>query len=130
MTRGPRTRALTPEQIKRLEKFRRAQHDGASCGYSLPQLRSAMGMPFGFRTLGKALEGRPVLDLHHSRIVEWIERYLPALPPVIDWKAAAAGERPELGEEPAETVDNAEGRETDERDETKAGTTRTVRGSR
>src|SRR5579864_1124937 len=92
MTHGPNTRALTPHQIDRLEKFRRASHDGAPHGYSPEQLRLAMGAKFGWRTLRKALQGRPVRYLFYAYIAQWIERYLPGAPAVRDGKAAASGE--------------------------------------
>lgn len=122
MPRGRQSRALSKNQIERLERFRRAAHEGAAHGYSLPQLRMAIGASFGWRTLAKALQGRPVWDLHHSYIVQWIDRYLP--PPVRDGKAEAAGK----DSEPLETAD-AEG-ETKEQNEKAAGAARTLRGSR
>jgi hypothetical protein len=94
MPRGPRTRSLSPAQIQRLEKFRRASHEGAPHGYSLPLLRTAMGASFGWETLKKALAGRPVMELHYAYIAQWIERFLET-PPVQDGKAAASGEKPE-----------------------------------
>jgi hypothetical protein len=95
MPRGPRTRTLSPAQIQRLEKFRRASHEGAPHGYSLPLLRTAMGASFGWETLKKALAGRPVMELHYAYIAQWIERFLEAPAPVVDGKAAASGEKPE-----------------------------------
>jgi hypothetical protein len=111
---GPQTRALTQDQIQRLEKFRMASHEGAPHGYSLPLLKTAIGAQFGWRTLKKALQGRPVSVLHHAYIVQWIERFL-SVPsddrPVVDFKARASGEK-------------------DEQDEETSEITRTVRGSR
>jgi hypothetical protein len=78
-----------------------------------------MAVRFGFRTLGKALQGLPINELSHSAIVQWIERYLPGVPQVLDSKQLASGER----EEP-----NGEGEKTDA--EETPGSTRTVRGSR
>lgn len=114
MPNGRQTRRLTEDQIERLDKFRRAAHDSARGGYSFPQLKLAMSAPFGYKTLGKALKGLPVWDLHHSWIVSWIERYLgkPAQP-AISGKDAAAGER----EEESERDENPEA-------------TGTIRGSR
>lgn len=113
MPRGRQTRTLRKDQIERLEKFRKASHEGAPHGYSLPQLRLAMGASFGWRTLQTALQGRPVWDLSYSFIAQWIERYLPAAPAPQDGKSASAGEKPEEGDA-----------------EETPGTTRTVRGSR
>lgn len=114
MSPGPQTRALNPDQIHRLEKFRMAAHEGAPHGYSLPLLRTAIGAQFGWRTLKKALQGRPVSVLHHAYIVQWIERFL-SVPSdgrsVMDSKSRAAGEKDESDEETSEA-------------------TRTVRGSR
>jgi hypothetical protein len=105
MPRGPHTRALTDYQRNQLEKFRRASHEGAPHGYSVALLRTVMGARFSPETLQKALQGRPVLDLFHSYIVEWIERYLPAEPPPVrDGKSAAAGEREEENGENGEAA--------------------------
>jgi hypothetical protein len=143
MPRGRQSRSLSRSQIRRLEEFRRASHEGAPHGYSLPQLRSAMAAGFGWRTLQKALQGRPVWDLHHSYIAQWIERFLPAAPLPRDGKAAASGAGREMDEETApegnvrgRSVDQAAGAETEEAqrsgepDTKESGTTRTVRGSR
>lgn len=112
---------MTDFQRNRLERFRRASHEGAPHGYSVALLRTAMGARFSPETLQKALQGRPVLDLYHAYIVEWIERYLPAPDAPRDGKVAASGERddPENG---APTGDQ-------ENDET-GKAARTVRGSR
>lgn len=115
MPRGRQSRSLNRSQIERLERFRRASHEGAPHGYSLPQLRSAIAAQFGWRTLAKALQGRPVWELHYAYIAQWVDRYLPT-PPVRDGKAEAAGK----DSEPLETVDAEE----------EGGTVRTVRGSR
>lgn len=85
MARGRQTRILTKEQVQRLDLFRRARHEGAESGYSLPQLTKAMAAPFGYKTLGKALQGLPVWDLHHSYIVCWLDRFVPAGVPVQDF---------------------------------------------
>jgi hypothetical protein len=105
MARGKPTRALRPDQIARLEAFKKAAHqeEGAPHGYSYPQLRLAMAAGFRWETLKKALEGRPVWVLHHAYIVEWIERYLPASAAAPDGKAAAAGEKHEETTEAAGT---------------------------
>jgi hypothetical protein len=104
MARGRQTRTLTLDQRSRLERFRRASHDGAPHGYSLPLLRTAMQIGCSWETLQKALLGLPVWDLHHSAIVAWIERYLPVSTPVHDGKAAAAGEREEENGENGEAA--------------------------
>lgn len=105
MAPGRQTRKLTAEQIDRLERFRKSPQEGAPAGYSLPALRSAMQAPFGYKTLGKALQGLPVWELHHSWLVVWIERYLS----VQNGKTNGSG---------------------DESDEKEDGATRTFRGSR
>lgn len=107
---GRQSRVLRPGQVERLEKFRRMSHDGAPHGYSIPQLCTAMGAHFKWSTLKRALEGLPIWDLHYGFIAQWIESNLP-LVPLPDGKSAAAGDM-------------------DERDQEKAGTTRTLRGSR
>lgn len=117
MPRGRQTRTLRPDQIERLKRFRMASHDGAPHGYSLPQLRLAMDASFGWETLRNALLGRPIWDLSHAYIVQWLDRYIPAADPPIDGKTAAAGEREEF------STEKEDAQETE-------GTTRTVRGSR
>jgi hypothetical protein len=124
MPRGPRTRRLSTTQIHLLDRFRRASHEGAPHGYSLPLLRTAMGASFGWETLKKALAGRPVLELHYAYIAEWIERFLERPPAPRDGKAAASGEREE--QEPPEVA--ATEAVNDAKETT--GTTGTVRGSR
>jgi hypothetical protein len=98
MGRGRQTRRLNRDQVERLNKFRMASHEGARHGYSFPQLRAAMAAPFGWRTLQKAAHGNPVWDLSHNFIVQWLDRYVPAVV-VPDGKAAASGERNESDEE-------------------------------
>lgn len=95
MPRGRQTRELTRDQIQRLEKFRRASHEGAPHGYSVALLRTAMGARFSPETLQKALQGLPVWILYHAYIVEWLDRYVPAPPAVLDGKAMSSGERDE-----------------------------------
>ena len=102
MSRGRQTRKLRKDQIDRLERFRRTSHDGSPAGYSYPQLRLAMGSPCGWETLKKALQGAPVYDLVAYKLVEWIERYLPAGKTVRDGKTAAAGEKLSEAEQAAE----------------------------
>lgn len=85
MARGKQTRVVSPDRIEKLSKFRVAH------GYSLPQLKLAMMAPFGWETLKKALGGVSVWDVHHSYIVQWIDRYLAAPETPVDGKTAAAG---------------------------------------
>jgi hypothetical protein len=99
MARGRQTRKLRPDQVQRLEQFKRAAHDGAPHGYSLPQLKLAMTLGCSWETLQKALQGLPVWDQHHSHIAQWIERYLPAPPAPMDGKSAASGERDEANKD-------------------------------
>jgi len=121
MPGGRESKALTRDQIARLEAFRRASHEGAPHGYSLPLLRTAMGAQFSWATLKKALQGRPVWILHHAYIVEWLDRYLPAGPLPRDGKAAAAGDEPE---------ENGNGGAGEAREDGTDKTARTFRGSR
>lgn len=79
MPKGRQTKTLTKEQIERLRTFAMAPHQGAAGGYSLPQLRTAMSAPFGYKTLGKALQGAPVWVNSHFYIVQWLDRYLPVI---------------------------------------------------
>jgi hypothetical protein len=87
MPHGRPSQALRKDQIDRLEQYRR---ENGNLG--LPRLNRTMGSPFKWRTLQRALEGRPVWDLNYEFIVAWIERMCPPapeLPP--DVKMAAAG---------------------------------------
>ena len=133
MPRGRQTRKLSEEQVQRLEQFRRARHEGAESGYSLPQLTKAMAAPFGYKTLGKALQRRPVWELHHTYIVSWLDRFVPAGQSVVDYNADvsehhAASEEFRLNQysgrrEQPQQEGQADAEET-------PGATRTVRGSR
>jgi hypothetical protein len=69
-----------------------------------------MGASFGWETLKKALSGRPVLELHHAYIVQWIERYLEPETPLRDGKAAASGEREEPNGEESEAARTVRGK--------------------
>jgi len=101
MARGPQAQALRRDQIERLEKFRRTPHPGSLAGYSYPQLTAALGSPCTWQTVKRALEGRPIANLIHHKITEWIERYLPTLPPTEDGKVAAtATDRPDEADTP------------------------------
>jgi len=102
MPRGKQVRTLRKDQIERLERFRRAPHDGAPSGYSYAQLRLAMGKPCTWSILQKALNGEPIWDLIYWRVSEWIDRYVPAKE-THDGKTAAAGrdsDESELSEQP------------------------------
>jgi hypothetical protein len=101
MARGPQVRRLEKDQIDRLEKFRRTPYPGKPAGYSYPQLAAALGNPCTWKTVKRALEGRPIANLIHHKITEWIERYLPTLPPTEDGKVAAtATDRPDEADTP------------------------------
>jgi hypothetical protein len=91
MARGPQSRELNEMQIRALKAFRNARHEGAPCGYSLPQLRMAMSAPFGWRVLQKALLGRPVREMYYEFIANWIAGNLPGERTLFG-KSAAAGE--------------------------------------
>jgi hypothetical protein len=86
MVRGRQTRKLDLEQITQLKKFTTMPHDGHPSGYSLPALRTAMGAPFGFRVLGKALHGLPIWINAHQFITEWLYRYQKAADQLKDQK--------------------------------------------
>lgn len=128
MARGKQVRTLSKDHIERLERFRRAPHDGASAGYSYPQLRLAMGKPCTWSTLQKALKGEPIYELICWRIREWIDRYVPAkeTAPVRDGKSAAAGRESDESEFP-EQSDTGHGRSQDPEKDVDGAATR--RGS-
>lgn len=101
MAPGPRTRVLSPDRIAWLDNFRR-QH-----GYSMPRLNRALGSPFKWRTLQKAIDGKPILEVSHGYIVQWLERYAPPFAPgarVLGGKDRAAGET----DDPDDGGENAE----------------------
>jgi hypothetical protein len=102
MPAGRRSKILDKDYIERLERFRRAPHDGAPGGYTLPQLRSAMAPPFSLDVLKNALQGRPVWELSHAWLVAWIDKHfpVPAPRPIHDGKMAAAG--PDNGQDDEE----------------------------
>jgi len=63
---------LTPEEISRLDKFRREERK------TFPELNATMQNPFTWQVLKRAIEGRPVWELNHGHIVAWIEQNLSA----------------------------------------------------
>lgn len=87
MPSGRQSRPLTAGEIERLEDYRFAR------SLSIPQLKLAMpGAPFKWRTLAAALEGKPIWDLSHRFITEWLEKYVPERknPAPADGKLASA----------------------------------------
>lgn len=86
--RGRRSRVLRPDQIKRLENYRIARR------LSIYALNAAMGgrENFTWEVLDRALKGKPVAELNHRFIVEWIERHVSPEPETKpDGKTAACG---------------------------------------
>ena len=75
MARGRQIKALSSEQVALLNKIKNTPTDGNPAGYSVPGLRLAMGAPFSYKIIGKALQGRPVWTNYHFFISEWLERY-------------------------------------------------------
>ena len=75
MARGRQSKVLSEEQISLLKKIKMTPTEGYPNGYTMPALRSAMAAPFGFRVLGKALQGLPIWINAHFFITEWLERY-------------------------------------------------------
>jgi hypothetical protein len=74
VSKGRPTQTLTTEEIERLENFRRSERKTFS------ELNAIMDNPFSAEVLKRALGGRPVWDLNHAHIVNWIERNLAAKP--------------------------------------------------
>lgn len=96
MKPGRKSKMLPPDVIKRLEQFRIAKR------YSYPQLnREVMDSPFKWSTLKNALDGKPIWEVNHAWIVEWVEKNLHPVPPVRDYKSAAAGDDSERDDQPA-----------------------------
>jgi hypothetical protein len=89
MPGGRQSKRLGPEQIRRLSDYRMLHR------LSLPQLNRAMAAPFRWGVLHKALLGKPIWDLNHKFIVEWLDVHCLGKPAAIDGKAAASGEREE-----------------------------------
>jgi hypothetical protein len=72
MSPGRQSRALSSQQIERLDHVRRHH------SFSLPQLKLAMEAPFTWRVLRRALEGKPIWILSADFIVDWLDRVNPA----------------------------------------------------
>lgn len=70
MAQGRPSQTLTPEEIERLENYR------ISNRLTFTKLNLAMNNPFSWEVLKRAIGGRPVWELNHSHIVNWIERNL------------------------------------------------------
>ena len=64
---GPKSRALTRDQVSRLWRFQRSNR------YSLPQLKLAMSAPFKWGVLGRALEGERIWVINADFIVDWLD---------------------------------------------------------
>lgn len=98
---GRRCHALTAKQIARLKEVQK-KGDGAR-PYSVPQLKLAMGgaAHFKYETLQRALDGKPVWEMTHSYIVQWLDRFFPEKPVKVDdsqsdRKTASTGEHEEV----------------------------------
>jgi hypothetical protein len=96
--KGRRTTRLSQDHAQHMQDWRFGK------GYSIDQLRLALDFRISRSTLQRALDGQPVWDVIHGRLVQWIERYCvtPAgvvvssrkgPPPPPDGKSAAAGDR-------------------------------------
>jgi hypothetical protein len=119
MPQGRQSKVLRADYIKRLKRFQTAER------LSLPQLKLAMGAPFTWSTLARALRGQPIWELSYAYIVQWLDRYAPEKP-LHDGKSAAAGD----GKNTDEAAGEGRSERKDEETEPEAGTTGTVRGSR
>jgi hypothetical protein len=101
MALGRRSRALTQRQIERFKAFQYRMNR------TMPQMRLVMAAPFAWRTLQRAVDGKPVWELSHAFIVNWLDRFAPELPgkgasvDIMDGKMRAAGD----DREPEEVVD-------------------------
>lgn len=101
---GRKSKTLPPDYIKVLLLEQRKLR------LSLPELNSRMANPFAWRTLQRALEGKPIWELNHEYIVQWADKH-GFFPPrgstagAADYKRAAAGDRDELPEPPLEAYD-------------------------
>lgn len=91
--RGPRTAALSQAEIKFLREYR-YQH-----GLSVYSLPTAMGAPCKWKTMQKALDGKPITERFHHFIVTWIAEHqvvkAALAAAAVDGKSAGAGERAE-----------------------------------
>lgn len=89
---------------------------------------------FSFDTLMRAMAGKPIWELYHAYIVEWLDRFVPGRP-IVDGKAAAAGrDTLDEGTEASKAEELAGRRDPgvakDELDKEAPAPARTVRGSR
>lgn len=92
---GRKSKVLPPDYIKVLLIEQRKLR------LSLPELNSRMACPFAWRTLQRALEGKPIWELNHEYIVQWTDKhgFFPPHASPADFKRAAAGDRDESNDE-------------------------------
>jgi hypothetical protein len=76
MPKGKPSTCLSPEQLTRLEVFREANR------LSIPALALVLAAPFKWEVLSRALAGRPVWNLNHTYIVQWIDKHLVKCEPI------------------------------------------------
>jgi len=84
MRQGRPSRTLTAEQIEQLEAYRRAERQ------TFAELNATMENPFTWQVLKRAIDGRPVWELNHGHIVNWIERNLVTIAGVVKIKSAVS----------------------------------------
>jgi hypothetical protein len=90
MALGRRSRALTARQIERFKEMQYRFHR------TMPEMKLVMDAPFGWRTLQRAIDGNPVMEMSHKFITDWLEKFAPeTLSSVVapDGKSLSTGER-------------------------------------
>ena len=115
MRRGRHSAVLSPKDRRRLVGYKLRRSRELDVHLGIPQLRLAMGAPFSWETLQRAVQGKRIHVDTHAWILSFLDAQMPRTrlsdePAELDFKSLAAGERPD----DAET----------------ANSTRTVRGSR
>ena len=88
---------LHPDYRRRLREFWKAHETHLRLRISVAALKTAMGAPFSWRTLDRALRGQPVSEATRAFIVQWLDRHSPegGAAPVRDYKSAAANDAEE-----------------------------------
>jgi hypothetical protein len=69
MKRGRNSAKLTAEQVEAFERIQKAHR------LSLPRLAKFLELPFDWRTLGRALDGKSIWTMNHEYLVAWLHQH-------------------------------------------------------